>query len=191
MPNRGLSIIAGHQDAMKIYKNFRKLHFKEMDTMSDNQVAATNRLLEYCAKIAMVFHIIEWIGDCQEKYLHHIPREIESDMVTSAIAVTEWLMHNNRRIMNYIFAGKDTSTPLDISDEILYAIQKLGGKATESEISQTKREWKHSDSVGRKELQIQLSKMVKDGILESKYEGGKSCKPKVTYMKKVQNNIVQ
>jgi hypothetical protein len=192
-------------DAIQRYKDFRKIYITQMNGMSSSETAAIGRLLEYCARIALVFHVTEWLGsdhnsaDFTEwsgghqddnvfagfgKDISKVPKKISVEIVESAIAITEWLMHQNQIVMQNMAGHIAENKPPFVENEIIDVIQKLGDNATLSQIRRQKRKW--NTDQGKQELEISLAGLVDDGSLEYRTVELSNGNTKVIYVKKVQ-----
>ena len=167
-------------EARDLYRAFFNANATEQVGLdSDSGRATWAKLPVSVAKIALVFHVVEWMMESDK-----IPRRVSEETMAAAIRLTNWFKGEAVRILQ-IMTVKDKGKFIKYNQaetqilEAIHTIENKGKEATAYGIKRLIR--KYQEPGGDEALERKLSEMVKAGILETEHKTNTGGREKTVY----------
>lgn len=151
-------IVRLSKEAEELFIDFYNVNADERAAMESGiQKSFWPKLTGYAARIALILHIVRWIGDETSKFYM-----VDADTMEAAIQITQWFKHESLRIVEAMCgepAQLETATK-----EVLRALQRSGGAITLRDLARGPRLFRGPEGQDRAERT--LREMVENGKLQ-------------------------
>lgn len=165
----GPKYITTDESAHTLWIEFFNSHQKDMETISESLAAVYSKLENYCAKFALILHVLKWACDLPDKEdidararfsKSEPPWLIDEDTMMRAIVLTEWFKNESRRVYAYLepLASKNR---VDENSTVSLAFVKRKGIVTARDLRNNFQAKFTLDSAEKT-----LTELVESGLLE-------------------------
>jgi len=158
---------------------FNATSTEQMGLDSDSARAMWVKLTVTVAKIALTFHVVEWIASGNDA----IPDNVSERTMSAAIRVTNWFKGEAVRILQTMTKGNGKISKYHQAEtrilEVIHAIENKGKEATACGIRRLIRQYQMLG--GNEALERKLSAMVNAGILGTEHKTNTGGREKTVY----------
>ncbi|MCL2304832.1 MAG: DUF3987 domain-containing protein, partial [Planctomycetaceae bacterium] len=149
-------IVTLSKEAKELFVKFQNANADERDKMtSDTQKALWPKLTGYAVRIALVFHVVEWVNGNTDQLA------VNAATMEKAIRLAQWHKRESLRIVE-LTLKEAAQVDLDVT-AILETIKRKGGEITVRELQQSKRSYRSKG--GAERATTKLNEMVTKGLL--------------------------
>ena len=138
----GPKYITADENAHELWIEFFTKHQIDIEEVSESLAAAYSKLENYCAKFALIMHVLKWACELPDKEdtaararfsKSEPPWLIDEDTMMRAIVLTEWLKNEARRVYAYL-EPLASNNRVDENSTVTLQFVKRKGIATAREL---------------------------------------------------------